>query len=90
MSDDRQAIRYYTKGDRSHVTHGLLVRTTPSKVHVVLMEPGIRVQKLPRAEERYMVPLDLPPGRVAKHLRQAARQWGDSLSRETKQALRGA
>lgn len=80
-----QAIRYrMDNGART----GLLVKQTPTKLHLILMEPDIHVRKVPRSELRYISPLNVPVNRVKKRLKNAARSFHHRLSRECRSYLR--
>lgn len=80
-----EAIRYHNKRE---FVHGLLVKETRKRVHVILMQPGIHVTKLPVSERRYITPITVPIRRAKKELRQAARIWGNKLSKECRSYLR--
>lgn len=81
-----QAIRYDTNEGKRN---GLLIRVARTNAYVVLMEMPIRLRKVPKTETRYMEDTGLPPKRVAKQLRAAAKEWGMPLNKQTKKALRG-
>ena len=69
-------------------TYGLLVKEARKFVYVVLMQHPIQIKKLRMTETRYMTDIVYPLNKCKKHLRAAARQWHNELSKPTKLALR--
>lgn len=68
--------------------HGLEVKKARKFIHVVLMQQPIRVTKLPLSDSRFITEIDYPIRKCKQHLRAAAKQWHNTLSQNTKQALR--
>jgi len=90
-----KAIRYRNQDHACQ--HGLIVKETKTKIHVIFMEPGIKVRKLPKTELRYMTDLDYPTAKLKRKLKEAGKgwQWTDEagnlhnkVTKATKECLR--
>lgn len=79
-------IKYHAEDE---VHFGLLVKTTPKKVHVLLIGAKLAVQKLPIAEMKYITVLDnYKVSKVKDQMWRIAKDKHLKLSAETKGALR--
>ena len=66
---------------------GLLIRGRKYHKLIVMNSTGIRIRRLPLAEEKYMTILDSSEKKAAKQFRAAGRRFGITLA--AKRALRG-
>ena len=80
-----RVVRYHTaQGQRI----GLVCTDTPSEIRLVtIANAGVRIQRLPPPQRRYMTTLaDYQPRRAAREFLRAGRRLG--ISRAAKKALR--
>lgn len=80
-----RVVRYRT--DRG-VFNAMVDDTGRKWLKVLIMDAGgIRIQKQPRSEERFMSTLDYPLAKARKRFRAAGRKFG--ITKSAKQLLRG-
>ena len=86
MSDAPRVVRYRAV-DGARI--GLVCTETQGEIRLVsVYDTGVRIQRLPATERRYMVGLgDYRPKRVARGMLRAGRRLG--ISQAAKNALRG-
>ena len=80
---EKHVYRYRT----NEGTRPIIAAEGRKLVSFVAMGVPITVTKVPKAEQRYMTPLDLAPANAAKTLRKAAKRLG--ITKGARQFLRG-
>lgn len=77
----------YVRWSRNSGQKPVIIRRKRTKIHVCMIEgAGLKVMKVPNAEERHMTPLD-GLEKAAKHMRGFGRRRGST--KEARALLRG-
>ena len=82
-----KVIRYRTDQSRT----GAVVKEGDKFLHILMIDNPVRIVKVPKSEERYMVELDYPISRFKRIAKRCVKEWHGGLrnvSKPVREALR--